>query len=51
VIVWHTRPRVFRKSHASNWGDALIASAALLNRTELWTRNRKHYPMTEVSFY
>ena len=31
-------------------GDALIASAALLNRASLWTRNRKHYPMKELMF-
>lgn len=43
--------RQYRKSHGLELGDALIASAALLNRAELWTRNRKHYPMKEVSFY
>jgi predicted nucleic acid-binding protein len=43
--------RQFRKSHGVELGDALIASAALLNRAELWTRNRKHYPMKELSFY
>jgi hypothetical protein len=43
--------RHYRKSHGVELGDALIASAALLNRAELWTRNRKHYPMKELSFY
>lgn len=43
--------RQYRKSHGLELGDALIASAALLNRAELWTRNRKRYPMKEVSFY
>jgi predicted nucleic acid-binding protein len=43
--------RQYRKSHSLELGDALIASAALLNRAELWTRNRKHYPMKELSFY
>jgi predicted nucleic acid-binding protein len=43
--------RQYRKSHGVELGDALIASAALLNRAELWTRNRKHYPMRELSFY
>ena len=43
--------RQYRKSHGVELGDALIASAALLNRAELWTRNRKHYPMKELSFY
>jgi predicted nucleic acid-binding protein len=43
--------RLYRKSHGVELGDALIASAALLNRAELWTRNRRHYPMKELSFY
>jgi len=43
--------RQYRKSHGLELGDALIASAALLNRATLWTRNRKHYPMKELSFY
>lgn len=43
--------RQYQKSHGLELGDALIASAAMLNRAELWTRNRKHYPMKELSFY
>jgi len=43
--------RQYRKSHGLELGDALIAAAALLNEAELWTRNRKHYPMKELSFY
>jgi len=43
--------RQFRKSHGVELGDALVASAAALNAAELWTRNRKHYPMKELSFY
>ncbi len=43
--------RHYRKSHGVELGDALIAAAAVLNRAELWTRNRKHYPMREVTFY
>ena len=43
--------RQYHKSHGLELGDALVASAALLNRAELWTRNRKHYPMKELSFY
>lgn len=43
--------RRYRKSHGLELGDALIAAAALLSRAELWTRNRKHYPMKELSFY
>jgi predicted nucleic acid-binding protein len=41
----------YRKSHAAELGDALIAAAAVLNRAALWTRNRKHYPMKELTFY
>ncbi len=29
----------------------MIAAAAVLHRADLWTRNRKHYPMKELSFY
>ena len=43
--------RQYGKSHGVELGDALIASAASLNAAELWTRNRKHYPMRELSFY
>ena len=43
--------RDYRKSHSVELGDALIAAKAILNNAELWTRNRKHYPMRDVSFY
>ena len=43
--------RQYRKSHGLELGDALIASTALLNGAQLWTRNRKHYRMKELSFY
>ena len=43
--------RQYRKSHNVELGDALIAAAAVANRALLWTRNRKHYPMKEVSFF
>jgi predicted nucleic acid-binding protein len=43
--------RQFRKSHGLQIGDALIAAAAVLNRAQLWTRNRKRYPMKDLSFY
>jgi predicted nucleic acid-binding protein len=43
--------RQYRKSHGLQISDALIAATAVMNRAELWTRNRKHYPMKELSFY
>lgn len=43
--------RQYHKSHGLELADALIASAAVLNFAELWTRNRKQYPMKELSFY
>lgn len=41
----------FRKSHGVELGDALIAAAATANRAQLWTLNRKHYPMKGLSFF
>jgi len=41
----------YRQSHGLQMTDALIAAAAVLNHAELWTRNRKHYPMKELFFY
>lgn len=43
--------RQYRKSHSVELGDALIAATAVHNDAALWTRNRKHYPMKELSFY
>jgi predicted nucleic acid-binding protein len=43
--------RHYRKSHAVELGDALIAASAVERGARLWTRNRKHYPMPEVAFY
>jgi predicted nucleic acid-binding protein len=43
--------RLYRRSHGIEIADALIAASAIANRAELWTRNRKHYPMKEVSFF
>jgi predicted nucleic acid-binding protein len=31
--------------------DALIAATASIHGLELWTRNKKHYPMKEIHFY
>ena len=41
----------YRRSHGIEIADALIAASAAVNRAELWTRNRKYYPMKEVSFF
>ena len=43
--------RRYRKSHGVELGDALIAATAVANRAMLWTRNRRHYPMKEFSFF
>jgi predicted nucleic acid-binding protein len=43
--------RQYRSSHGVELADALIAATALLNSADLWTRNRKHYPMKEVTFF
>jgi predicted nucleic acid-binding protein len=43
--------RLFAKSHHVELGDALIAATASIHNFELWTRNRRHYPMKHVVFY
>jgi predicted nucleic acid-binding protein len=43
--------RRYRKSHAVELGDALIAASAVASGARLWTRNRKHYPMRDLTFY
>ena len=43
--------RQYRRSHGVEVADALIAASAAGNRAELWTRNRKHYPMKEITFF
>lgn len=43
--------RQFRKSHALELGDALIAAAAAVHQLPLWTRNRKHFPMRDLVFF
>ena len=41
----------YRQSHGVEVADALIAANAVANNAELWTRDRKHYPMRDVSFF
>ena len=43
--------RHFGKSHSLEVADALIAASASVTGAELWTRNRKHFPMKELSFF
>lgn len=43
--------RRFAKSHHVELGDALIAATASIHDLQLWTRNRRHYPMKDVVFY
>jgi predicted nucleic acid-binding protein len=41
----------YAKSHSLEVPDALIAAAAIQHQAALWTRNRKHYPMPQLTFY
>jgi predicted nucleic acid-binding protein len=43
--------RQFAKRHGVELGDALIAATASLHDLQLWTRNRQHYPMKDLSFF
>lgn len=43
--------RKYFRSHHVELGDALIAATAAIHQVDLWTRNRKHYPMSDVTFY
>jgi predicted nucleic acid-binding protein len=43
--------RKYRKSHGLEVPDAMIAATAIQHGAALWTRNRKHYPMPQLSFY
>jgi predicted nucleic acid-binding protein len=43
--------RRFHASHAIELGDALIAATASVHQLELWTQNRKHFPMKDVRFF
>jgi len=41
----------YTRSHGVELGDALMAATAYVNRTALWTLNRKHYPMRDIPFF
>ena len=43
--------RQYAKSHHLVLSDALIAAAAVIHNLQLWTRNRRHYPMKAIVFY
>jgi predicted nucleic acid-binding protein len=43
--------RQYRRSHSVEVADALIAASAVATGAELWTRNHKHFPMKEISFF
>ena len=42
--------RRFYKSHRVELADAFIAATALAHGLQLWTRNKRHYPMKDLSF-
>jgi predicted nucleic acid-binding protein len=41
----------YHRSHSVELPDALIAATASVHGMLLWTRNRKHFPMPDVSFF
>lgn len=41
----------YARSHNVEIGDALIAASATQSNAALWTRNRKHYPMPELTMH
>ncbi len=43
--------RQYAKSHPVELGDALIAATVSIHKLELWTRNRRHYPMKDIDFF
>jgi predicted nucleic acid-binding protein len=43
--------RKYARSHGLEVPDALIAATAIQYRAALWTRNRKHYPMPQLTLY
>lgn len=43
--------RQFANSHGVELGDALIAATASVHGLQLWTRNRRHYPIRGLVFF
>ncbi|HEY3352642.1 MAG TPA: type II toxin-antitoxin system VapC family toxin [Polyangia bacterium] len=43
--------RRYSASHDVELGDALIAACAAVEGCQLWTLNRKHYPMRAIRFF
>jgi predicted nucleic acid-binding protein len=43
--------RQYHRSHAVELGDALIAATAFVHGFPLWTRNRKHFPMRDITLF
>ena len=41
----------YRRSHAVELADALVAAAATTSGLHLWTLDRKHYPMQDLRLY
>lgn len=41
----------FRKSHGVELADALIAASAVVSNADLWTRNKEHYSVKDLSFF
>jgi hypothetical protein len=42
--------RAFHASHKVELADALIAASASVHQLQLWTRNRKYFPMKDLEF-
>ena len=41
----------YARSHGVELADAVVAAAASVSGLTLWTLNRKHYPMQDVTFF
>jgi predicted nucleic acid-binding protein len=41
----------YRRSHAVELADALVAAAATTSGLHLWSLNRKHYPMPDLRLF